>query len=431
MGGLVSRRKRTKVEAKSVSTQATECKDESQAAACQPEAATDALETEKATVTELNIGDCILPSSQLPKHEVSVERRASTENKKRRGLSKVKIRPKSGKKTQTQGVDFSTQYDYLGIPGQVSPSFRSPISVNSVEKKFNTKTRVRSPQDQPDESAVFDLPIPDSERKKEGANPLQGKTNETQTSLDTQSPRKEAVVDNNAGEEDENSNIVKEGTLLAELRNRELYGGCTDDELSFLHGDSNEPPPSSAAHSPDHSSPHKPRKKSVSYTDGCKTAAAPEKKILSGAGKEFKLSLEEIFQSTLPCHAEVMEVAAVTGTSGTRQTRPPNAGYEISWNDMVRTRYQIHWNVGVKMGGAGVDRGSEAENADPKKVRRGTDSGAGGCSQQEQGAARNDDDDADDDNDGCQGDDIAEDTLDWNVDDRVRSPTDSRTNSIK
>ena len=87
MGGLVSRRKRTKVEARSVSTQATECKNESQAATRQVEAATDARETEKVTVTELNIGDGILSRSQLPQHEVVVERRANTENKKRRGLS--------------------------------------------------------------------------------------------------------------------------------------------------------------------------------------------------------------------------------------------------------------------------------------------------------------------------------------------------------
>ena len=425
MGGLVSRRKRTKVEARSVSTQATECKNESQAATRQVEAATDARETEKVTVTELNIGDGILSRSQLPQHEVVVERRANTENKKRRGLSKVKIRPKSGKKIHAQGVDFSTQYDFLNIPGQVSPSFRSPITVNSVQKNVSSEAAIRPPLQQPYESMDFGLPPPRSDQREEGAKPLQEKANERQTILGT---RKETVVDNNVGEEDENSNIVKEGTLLAELRNRELYGGCTDDELSTVHGDGNEPQVYSTGRSSAERSPRRARKKTVTYNEDCKTTMTPASpgKILSGANRDFKQSLEEIFQCNLPCHAEVMEVAAVTGTA--RHPTPVHGGYE----DMRPARYQTRWESwesGVRVSGADSQRGAEKEAV--KKEARGAEGGAGESCQQGQEASHHDEEDADVDNDGCRGHDIAEDTLDWNVDDRVRSPTDSRSDSIK
>lgn len=484
MGGFVSRRKRSKVEARSVSTQATESRKAGTNelhVECRAEVATDVHERRK-IAPALNIGDGHQLDPEIQQHEYTIKKRASSENRKRRGLSHVKPeRPKSGsKKGSTQGVDFSTQYDFIGLPGQVLPGYESPVQSNKADKTTASKPAEHPFKEAQQDSEVStvgidpDNLIPATEQPREATGiahkrvPKSPRTRTARSALerppqDIHSPKEVTVVApvrreirDQSTEQDENFNIVKEGSLLAEIRNRDMFGACTDDELGtalrHLCYDDNDnyqlqrTPTSVLSHNIDRTerrslsadlSPRRQRKKTVTYSDDCKPAQQDShmcrfvSNYLSDERQpEFRLSLEQIFQENVPCHGEAMEVAAVTGTGSAKVTLPPPEGYHACWNNIEAYRYSEHY--------AGTTTPSETNFYDLPIEYIHADPAFGGKLKgvkmaAEEIAAQKDDDvlDEEEEEEGCQVDeDMAEDTLDWNVDDRVRSPSETRTDRV-
>ncbi|KAL8618347.1 hypothetical protein ACOMHN_047419 [Nucella lapillus] len=124
MGSLISRRKRTvKVEAKSISVQATECGIREPLVRTEQSTELE-VDKQKTAMMELKIGDGLLPSPENTARHLTKEKQcAANENRKRKvGLPKTKVRPQAGRKHPKQGSkDSSTQYGVFGVPYHVTP----------------------------------------------------------------------------------------------------------------------------------------------------------------------------------------------------------------------------------------------------------------------------------------------------------------------
>lgn len=453
-------------EVRSVSTQATECRPGRVL-----HEVTDSLEAQKlAIVTEVTIGDSQQVSTAAPFY---VRARHASLDKKRRGLSRVlSVRTKAEKKQpgHTSRADFSVQYDFLALPGQVSPAYRKRSEdVSSTEKKPSAgplrpqtampdalaartlatteeggpevmqetgqkhadrpkapSTAARSRKDErlsyPDgevlkqskerrtkirssslevprvtlklradgraqqkaSSATVRASIGDGKPSLEVSNSTgrekasqnspgleellaETKIDERNTTLDATRAVATAVWESEEQSADENCNILKEGTVLEDLRNSEIYGACPDNDMAAIVTETMEETTSE---------PLVNRNSLLNEEINEIRQSFP----LSVDDKDLTEAHQENQQTTERLGPSERKIDDDTGDS----TLQHNCSGELQKSE-VETQKQMNAEASIEM----EDQAEVEEDED-----------------------------------------IAEDTLDWNADDRTRSPSDSRPNSI-
>ena len=375
MGALISRR-RAKSKPRSTSTQATECSIRESLAACQLHESTGAVRgTGKAAVTAPSIGDGLVPTSKSSSRETAIAVRTSIGEHR-----KVKTKRRSSKKDKaSHGKNRSTQFDFVSLDLELTPTAAS--STGPAENKAMQKNRVKKsvtlPGVEPRKSRTL-LPATkhDDRVKSRSIRYLAETEGSSVNHLGTLSTITEATAENHEhAREDENCNITEHSEIQAPSER------CTLQEVSMEYPDSagedmgSDSKPSAGNQTP--------AKKTVHYRDDCIPRTDPPTRCLptETTKQELTVSLEEIMQANIPCPVEVMEVAAVTGQPGCMtQSLPPPGGYHACWNHTPP-----------------LQNGQEdliIEN-------------------------------------NCPEDELVEDTLDWNVDDRVRSPSDPRSSATE